>query len=165
MRFITSTAAAPVKVEEKAVESPPEASLIPLLLVAAELSELGLDDVDRLADYLGDDVQVVAGLVRCASRSTVRRLADELEQARAAREEIQRRNREHMAEVAAAQAPTLRGRPVPAGLAELSALDVMKAGEYMDRLDHAGYMREVFTSGGDGLVYHSLEGIDAAEEE
>ncbi len=84
---------------------------LPLALVAAELTELGLGDPDDLARHVGASrITLAAGLVRCISTTTVAELVDQLEHVRA--------RKAAAAERAAEQARILEAKEFDAAVAE-----------------------------------------------
>jgi hypothetical protein len=87
---------------------------VPLAIVLPEVAASASSPSTNSPEHLGDDVVVIASLVRCSPRARVAALADEIEHVRALKAEICARNEEKTRQAAeAAQAKILAGVPVP----------------------------------------------------
>jgi hypothetical protein len=142
-----------MRITEPTAETSPQGGVIPLAYLAIELAE----SIDVLAARLGSEVQVDDIGMRCVTRETARRtLADEREE-EAEREALWQRQRDDTLALAAAQQAAIpAGVAPPAGLENLTAVQLLGAGATAARLDAAGDRFEEFASG--DVTFHPIDG-------
>jgi hypothetical protein len=133
-----------------------ETSPCGLVPLAALVGEGLAATIDELADRLGEVVVLDDIGRRSCTRETARRLFAADAEAKAEMEALWRRQREKTVQLGReAQASVSRGVPLPAGLEDVTAVQLMGASAAAARLDAAGRRHDEMASG--GAYYHPIE--------